>query len=93
MAEAYISTVWHRVLLTHFAGELCEEVDDCASEPCENGGQCESLGPLGIYCQCREGYTGHSCEYDIDECVLSNVCLNGGTCVNTNGSYRLAPFL
>lgn len=39
-------------------------------------------------CTCADGYTGTSCEADVDECARSNsTCLNGATCVNTVGSY------
>ena len=79
----------NRELLLFFAGARCEEQDDCASEPCENGGECTSLAGGGFSCQCLEGFEGLTCETDVDECeIRSDVCLNGGTCVNTEGSYR-----
>jgi len=37
-------------------------------------------------CVCSAGFTGFSCEADINEC-LTNPCLNNATCVNTLGSY------
>ena len=36
--------------------------DPCSSDPCQNGGTCVSLGPVGIVCDCPEGYTGDFCE-------------------------------
>ena len=36
-------------------------VDECASDPCQNGGQC--INGLGQYiCACRDEYTGYNCE-------------------------------
>lgn len=33
----------------------------------------------GFKCNCVDGYTGHRCEEDIDECV-NHPCVNGGSC-------------
>lgn len=33
------------------------DVDECASEPCLNGGSCQDL-PNGFQCYCQDGYTG-----------------------------------
>ena len=73
------------------AGDLCSEPDDCASEPCQNGGECSSsLLGSGYTCQCTDGFDGPTCDRDINECsdVGGDVCENGGTCFNTHGSYR-----
>lgn len=76
------------------AGALCEEEDGCASDPCENGGGCTSLDDGAFSCQCLEGFDGPTCETDIDECrTNSNICLNGATCINTDGSYRSESLL
>ena len=37
-------------------------------------------------CACLEGWTGHLCQTDVNECD-DNPCQNGGTCTNTNGNY------
>ena len=48
------------------------EPDPCSSEPCKNGGECVSLGLLGIICNCPEGFTGDFCE----EVRHINICQN-----------------
>jgi hypothetical protein len=37
------------------------ERDDCASNPCQNGGTCEDVGFI-YECTCVESYTGADCE-------------------------------
>jgi len=73
-----------------FAGDLCQAPDECASEPCQNNAECSSLSGGGYTCLCADGFEGPTCERDIDECEAgsNDVCLNGGLCVNTRGSYR-----
>ncbi|XP_030385730.1 epidermal growth factor-like protein 7 [Scaptodrosophila lebanonensis] len=52
----------------------------CTS-PCKNGGNCTAPET----CSCPAGFTGNSCEQDIDECRLDKPC--DQKCVNTQGSY------
>lgn len=41
--------------------------------------------------QCKHGYQGVNCEYDVNECQ-SNPCRNGGTCINmVNHFYCSCP--
>uniref|UniRef100_A0A8C4PVY4 Versican a n=1 Tax=Eptatretus burgeri TaxID=7764 RepID=A0A8C4PVY4_EPTBU len=53
----------------------------CEESPCLNGGSChESAGGMHM-CHCPAGFSGISCQIDIDECH-SNPCRNGGTCMD-----------
>ena len=36
------------------------DVDDCAGEPCQNGGTCKD-GLNDYICMCAVGYTGENC--------------------------------
>uniref|UniRef100_A0A6P7H3T7 Cubilin homolog n=1 Tax=Diabrotica virgifera virgifera TaxID=50390 RepID=A0A6P7H3T7_DIAVI len=65
--------------------------DDCASNPCKNGGTCQDL--FGSYfCQCPPQWEGSDCTVDVNECNRFQGtdlgCQNGAVCVNTPGSYR-----
>ncbi|MFT7805709.1 protein eyes shut homolog [Arapaima gigas] len=63
-------------------------LQECASVPCLNGASCADL--INKYaCFCREGYTGKSCETDINVCLelpQNFTCFNGGSCVDGPGS-------
>lgn len=49
------------------------------SDSCMNGGSCVETYNGGFTCRCPTGFTGESCEKNIDDC--ENVkCRNGGTC-------------
>ena len=40
---------------------LPQDIDECAPDPCHNGGTCED-GVNEYTCQCSAGYTGTNCE-------------------------------
>ncbi|NXE46438.1 CRUM1 protein, partial [Casuarius casuarius] len=62
------------------------EIDECDSEPCQNGALCSDH--VGFYtCTCAPGYQGIQCEVDIDECV-SQPCEHNGTCHDLINSYH-----
>lgn len=51
---------------------------------CLNGGICTKPGQ----CSCPGGYTGVSCEKDLDECATNaHRCTNSSICVNEVGWY------
>ena len=69
-----------------WTGALCDEnVDDCASSPCQNGGTCQD-GINSHTCTCAPGFDGDNCENNIDDCA-SSPCQNGGTCTDGDNSY------
>ena len=67
--------------------ETCKDIDECARDPCKNGGACDDL--INSYeCDCSgTGFEGDTCEKDIDECVVMDPCMNQGRCNNTLGDY------
>ncbi|XP_018562983.1 protein kinase C-binding protein NELL1-like isoform X3 [Anoplophora glabripennis] len=62
-------------------GHSCHPI---CKQNCLNGGICRSPGK----CACPNGYTGPSCERDLDECSTnSHRCANASICVNMIGWY------
>jgi len=53
---------------------------------CDRGINDDCRGLL-LRCACAAGYTGPTCEDDVDECADIAACFNGATCVNMVGSY------
>uniref|UniRef100_A0A8C9G630 Fibulin 7 n=1 Tax=Pavo cristatus TaxID=9049 RepID=A0A8C9G630_PAVCR len=79
---------------------FCRSIDECASNPCANGGTCVD-GNQSYTCLCPRGWSGASCQTpihprraspDVDECQLfqpnpqTRICLHD--CLNLPGSYR-----
>ena len=58
----------------------------CDSSPCANDGSCTSMGAFNFTCQCAVGYTGSTCEVNIDDCV-SATCPSNSICVDGVNSY------
>ena len=65
---------------------LSPEINPCDSSSCDNSGSCISMGPFEFTCECAAGYTGLTCEVDIDEC-LTAVCPSNSKCVDAINSY------
>ena len=70
-----------------FTGDKCQlNKDDCALNPCANGGTCIDL--VDDYtCQCAPGFGGANCEENFDDCA-HNPCANGGTCVDEVHGFK-----
>ena len=48
-----------------------QDINECASKPCKNGGKCKD-GVNKYTCTCAEGYTGTSCQTGM--CTKINLC-------------------
>ncbi|XP_043943101.1 protein kinase C-binding protein NELL2 [Protopterus annectens] len=64
-------------------GTICKAF---CEEGCKNGGTCISPN----VCVCPQGFTGHNCQTDIDECLEGFVQCddNRATCINLPGWYH-----
>ena len=60
--------------------------NECASNPCQNGGSCNENDFQLYTCSCPEGFQGSDCEVNIDDCP-GNTCANNSTCVDSDNSY------
>ena len=75
-----------------WTGVNCEDdVNECTSSPCQNGGACVdslSSGTKKIardmyVCKCASGTSGINCETDVDECA-KKPCFNNGVCLQAS---------
>ena len=58
---------------------ICEDINECSPDPCQNGGTC-STPFVNLYsCECVAGYEGNNCETDINECS-PDPCQNSAVC-------------
>ncbi|XP_032389950.1 latent-transforming growth factor beta-binding protein 3 isoform X1 [Etheostoma spectabile] len=72
---------------------ICEDDNECDSEPCGYGrGTCINIEG-GYKCFCRQGYK-HMVQHgrlkcvDVNECSKQDICGARGQCVNLPGSYK-----
>ena len=48
------------------------DVDECASDPCDNGGSCDDM-IAGYNCSCAAGFAGINCETGtIQNCLYTS---------------------
>lgn len=73
-----------------FPGRMCNiNIDECASNPCHNGGTCkDSIN--GFTCICPEGYHDPKCLSEVNECN-SNPCIHGKCNDGLNGYVCKGP--
>ena len=79
-----IQTNTYTPLFNIFAGHRCDiDIDDCASDPCQNKGTCTDL-VNGYNCTCTDEWMGETCVIQYDACTpeLQN-CKNNATCTTT----------
>ena len=68
--------------IVHYVLFSCDEdLDECLSSPCQNGGTCQQTEEPGNYsCTCLDDFEGHNCqELKIKTCEQFP-CKNGGIC-------------
>ncbi|KAK7506491.1 hypothetical protein BaRGS_00001966, partial [Batillaria attramentaria] len=77
------TNAYHRICqcFPGYTGPLCDiEIDECASEPCLNGGTCTDL-INGFECSCRANFTGTTCELPEKRCSLTS-CGQADSCID-----------
>ena len=59
--------------------------NECASNPCQNGGQC--LDTMGMFiCQCTPGFSGETCTRSEYSSKILPICVD--TVVHTNVAFN-----
>ena len=53
----YFASVYRIISILHFN----EDINECASNPCKNGGKCKD-GVNKYTCTCAAGFTGNTCQ-------------------------------
>lgn len=62
------------------------EIDECESNPCQNGGTCID-GLASFYCNCTEDFVGDQCEVLKLVTCENEPCKQGATCKNGRSKY------
>jgi alpha-tubulin suppressor-like RCC1 family protein len=52
----------------------CQDADDCAPNPCQNGGTCTDTGTNTFSCACLPGYQGFDCSAVVSGCDSDFEC-------------------
>lgn len=58
----------------------------CVSAPCLNGATCTNITATTFNCTCVPGWSGTTCQTNINECA-SSPCANSATCIDGVNSY------
>ena len=70
-----------------YTGPYCKvDVDECASNPCQNHGVCTQPLVAMYRCVCPPGYNGTNCEILIDNCA-SSPCPTWQNCTNQINNF------
>ena len=71
----------------YFYSSCEEDIDECASNPCNNGATCHNEIAT-FHCHCTEDYIGTTCsELKIKNCT-NNQCVNGATCQDVYSEFE-----
>ncbi len=71
---------FNRIISQCFFFSMFPDLNYCTHhKPCLNGATCTNTGQGSYTCTCLPGYTGASCEIQVNECS-GNPCRNGGSC-------------
>lgn len=71
---------------------LCDVVDECASNPCQNGGRC-LRGLNRFYCQCTNGWAGVTCEMRCPDPADIVFALDDSASINDERFYLVLDFM
>merc|ERR1711976_83980 len=70
------------------ASEWKKLTNACSFRPCSNTNTKTCKNEWNSYkCICKSGWTGTTCEEDINECNEADFCQNGGVCTNFDGGF------
>ena len=65
MIVSLLSIIWPDIclfyIIVHYHTQIHSDIDECSSNPCQNGGTCND-DINGYICTCVEGYDGHTCD-------------------------------
>ncbi|CAG2242493.1 unnamed protein product [Mytilus edulis] len=88
MASSYADLVGqvYRDIKSKTCTDVLTNPCERSPQPCQNQGTCISIGGSKYTCLCPNGFTGHNCQTDIDDCA-GVMCYNGGTCIDGLASF------